>query len=729
MFSGELIGLDQRILRLKEAQASSRVDQQRDASSSQPKDEDESLSKEEAKLLEDAILAHDLDFDQLAQTTLEDLKEMGFVKIGPRMRALARITATVAKLKPASLASRGSFNGSMNSPYADLPLLPAGQPTPVPCYMSNERATIRQVTVPVYQTLLVKKLVEDPITGQVNLVGTIVQRPLYYDLANVELEYGKKASPYFNYRFNEGSDSDATSLILRKSVRNSQLQRVNKEGAPPKPAYSSIAISEDTDIPEFNFENGFQCCGAASVDGRNEAEIPDCDPQEIPHRVRDDRCAPPKDDASELSEAPFLTVSNTFQGNIPMVRHSVYEAHPFRIVAVELFLELSSTYGTLDGMPCEFRPDFVCHVGDKRNLVSVRDWDKLDRMDEMCSFDIINTSPAVEYLIEIKQGMKGSPATYYVPKMKVTWYLRSCAMQAFLESNVPILFVSLCNTLNLVYTGNYDEFLGNSLTIGITIVFIIPTLGGGKGFLSEFELNHLYVALLFLGVAFSVISVDPKEKQRNKQSTGDVYMSVNGTNANNETSEERQRIYQVFFVLSNLLMWGALVIPITNYLRYKLTELSLSQDPPREDSDLTFNGRPSKGNKRGSQIDFANLRNFYVSELSEAAPEKSHRRMSNSRDASTEALCDHLDSSSVTERLETSFSGTDWAFAHTSNKPPKRHEHPNIVRSGIPRHAARSMSSPLNSSRVLAKQAKEATVKGRTIARSISSVRLNENQT
>ena len=162
---------------------------------------------------------------------------------------------------------------------------------------------------------------------------------------------------------------------------------------------------------------------------------------------------------SGVSEAPFLVVSNTFQVNIPTVRHSVYEAHPFRIVAVELYLELSSSFGILDGDPFEFRPDFVCHVGDKRNLLSVRDWDKMGLLDEMRSFDIINTSPSVEYHIEVKQGTKDgkSAPTYYVPKMKVTWYLRSCAMQAFLESNVPILFVSLCNTLNLKFTGNYGK--------------------------------------------------------------------------------------------------------------------------------------------------------------------------------------------------------------------------------------------------------------------------------
>ena len=357
------------------------------------------LSPDENKMLEKAIIDHQVTFNQLKQLTLEDLREMGLIKIGHRKRALHAISALVASLQPMSLRSD---TGNGPSPFIDLPLLSASQPSPIP--ISTKKTAIRQITVPVYQTLLVKKLVEDPINGQINLVGTIVQRPLYFDLALVEKDGGQHARPYFNYRFNEGSDSDETCMILRKTVRSAQKQSV-------KAAPTSI-------------ENGTKTSGVSGV-----------------------------------SQAPFLVVSNTFQVNIPTVRHSVYEAHPFRIVAVELYLELSSSFGILDGDPFEFRPDFVCHVGDKRNLLSVRDWDKMGLLDEMRSFDIINTSPSVEYHIEVKQGTKDgkSAPTYYVPKMKVTWYLRSCAMQAFLESNVPILFVSLCNTLNLQFTGNYGK--------------------------------------------------------------------------------------------------------------------------------------------------------------------------------------------------------------------------------------------------------------------------------
>ena len=62
-----------------------------------------------------------------------------------------------------------------------------------------------QVVVPVYMTLLVKKLVaardED---DSINLVGTLIQRPLLYDLKKLQPVSGKEAKPYFDMRLNEG---------------------------------------------------------------------------------------------------------------------------------------------------------------------------------------------------------------------------------------------------------------------------------------------------------------------------------------------------------------------------------------------------------------------------------------------------------------------------------------------------------------------------------------------
>ena len=216
-------------------------------------------------------------------------------------------------------------------------------------------------------------------------------------------------------------------------------------------------------------------------------------------------------------------------------------------------------------------------------------------------------------------------------------------------------------------------------------------------FLDEFQLNHLYVGLLFLGVALSVLSVDPKEKRRTV-SEGDAA----------ETSEDRQLLYEIGHICSNLLMWGALIIPITNYVRYKMADLYISRDPPREASERTFNGRPSTGNKRGSQIDFPDLRNFYVNE---PAPEQMPSNRSSSHHSS------HLpangwsqEGQSLTDRLDEEFSGTSWSFAHGGNtKKSSSNEHPNIVRTGLARDTAQRMTSPLNASRVAATEVRHNT--------------------
>ena len=61
----------------------------------------------------------------------------------------------------------------------------------------------QQVVVPVWATLLVKKLAED-MDGNLQLDSTFIQRPLLYDLKAFDRESGHEANPYFAMRVNEG---------------------------------------------------------------------------------------------------------------------------------------------------------------------------------------------------------------------------------------------------------------------------------------------------------------------------------------------------------------------------------------------------------------------------------------------------------------------------------------------------------------------------------------------
>ena len=74
-----------------------------------------------------------------------------------------------------------------------------------------DKSKITQVVVPVFATILVKKLVEDT-DGIVSLVATFIQRPLLYDLKSMDRESGNEAKVYFDMRVNEGEHFDCFTM-------------------------------------------------------------------------------------------------------------------------------------------------------------------------------------------------------------------------------------------------------------------------------------------------------------------------------------------------------------------------------------------------------------------------------------------------------------------------------------------------------------------------------------
>merc|ERR1712185_611495 len=111
----------------------------------------------------------------------------------------------------------------------------------------------------------------------------------------------------------------------------------------------------------------------------------------------------------------------------------------------------------------------------------------------------------------------------YVTRVRLTFYLYKDWLQPFLTSLVPIIFICLGQTLNGAYSlkaafrfsgYNYvtaeeddsevisrmSEFLSDELTLGLTLVFMIPQLSSNESLTNELDVNHFFVAILFLGL-------------------------------------------------------------------------------------------------------------------------------------------------------------------------------------------------------------------------------------
>ena len=98
----------------------------------------------------------------------------------------------------------------------------------------------KQVVVPVFMTILVKKLAADRgEDDSVSLVGTLIQRPLLYDLMALRRGAGTESRPYFTMRVNEG-ETDSSDCFEQGS---NTVRRWPTSKAPSSVGFHSLRLS------------------------------------------------------------------------------------------------------------------------------------------------------------------------------------------------------------------------------------------------------------------------------------------------------------------------------------------------------------------------------------------------------------------------------------------------------------------------------------------------------
>jgi hypothetical protein len=364
-----------------------------------------------------------------------------------------------------------------------------------------------EVVVPVFATLLMKKITEDT-DGNLSMIGTFIQRPLLYDLKAFDRESGFQPQPYFEMRVNEGESKDC--FELRKTARD-----------------LSAGPKMDRD------KNG-------------------------------------KDETGY-----FATAASTFVATMPLKLDSVYNEPPFNIMSATVMVELTSFIGTNAlNEKFELRPSFVSHASDLRNLCSVRDWKDDYKMDEMKRWELVTPMPTIEYEYDGGKGKK----SLYVPKVRLTYYLFEEAIQPIIETVMPIIFAFVANTYNILNSFKEEErefkdYLANNVGIGLTIVFIVPTLSKSDAFDAEWKWNYVYVVWIFAALVLSL----PAYLVKWQEPLFDIGSYGNVTAAH----------------LVILFQWLSLSIPLYNgCVWYWIMRKIKSNWIHKRDLSMTFLGRP-----------------------------------------------------------------------------------------------------------------------------------------
>ena len=395
------------------------------------------------------------------------------------------------------------------------------------------------VNVPVYSTLLVKRIVEGG-GDAIRLECTMIQRTLFADplLVREAAETAAEAGPAagrmgFAMRVNDSIDKDVL-MHVRKTVRG----------------------------------------GVTSAGG-----------------------------------ATFCAV--TASAVLPLVCIPILDCQPFGIRALELTVEYSSFVAEVPGgANYTFRPDLLCHVGDLRNLVCVKNWDakRRESVDQMKSWDLINTSPTMEVFFEAKRDRRtGACESVYCPRLRLTWFVKKDWIEAFVSMFLPILFVAIASALNPIYClpkldshladfvdddwakGNPEDerimastFFANQLTLALTLIFILPHLRSSGSLTNVTTSNDVFVFCLYLGLFLGVFG----------GLHHDHYAAIR---------------------LGNLLLVGSLGVPIRHLLKYKSVVRRIKRASRHGASPATFNGRPGKSKTSAAAgVDIGDLAHFYT---------------------------------------------------------------------------------------------------------------------
>ena len=135
-------------------------------------------------------------------------------------------------------------------------------------------------------------------------------------------------------------------------------------------------------------------------------------------------------------------------------------------------------------------------------------------------YELINPNPTVEIILDSKwkkgkDGKEPSWDTVYAPKIKLTWFLERDYIQQFLCIFMPVLFIAVGSVVNsLTISGfkntdysRYADYLANALGLGLTLVFMVPSISKSESTKNEFGKNQFTVTALFLGVILGSIGI------------------------------------------------------------------------------------------------------------------------------------------------------------------------------------------------------------------------------
>jgi len=324
-------------------------------------------------------------------------------------------------------------------------------------YNSNNQEPdrkIKDMSVPVFNTLMVKDILEDD--GHLYLRSTMIQN--VFGLSGSQKD---KETP-FAYRFNDrATKKDDPEIDLRRVEQHSLDIQVNGDIIPaPLTSFTfntMIPLSKTLIIDHFPF-----------TVHRATATV--------------ELCTRTDDDGLNIRLRPNLMLH-------PERRNNISLQQPMVPLAEDEHLRKTQT---------------------QKQYHAKLDEDLMNKLDRMGTYDLLTPYPEIKYLAQ--------PGKNYCPQFKVSFLLLEEGMSKFISVQLPMIFIAVVKTmsfrvawLELEMEGGdafslADKFLGTSAALGLTVVFLLNKLTRKHNVQAKYlTMNEIYVISIFTAMAMSSV--------------------------------------------------------------------------------------------------------------------------------------------------------------------------------------------------------------------------------
>ena len=437
------------------------------------------------------------------------------------------------------------------------------------------------VIVPVLQSLHVKRFEQDE-RGNIVLVGTLIQRVLCIDPraplpsrgADVDVsltddfEDETDDQPCFRIRLSrQRLDGTASYCNVRKRfTADLRLPSEGDDDDDDDDDYDDCDDDDDDDNEDEDVDEDEKMHKPEEPDGAVDVANEDLESRENGSEAKTEPAAGGSEEAAgggepsrrivrEFAEMPAhrrhckVEVCNV---RFVCTRTPVFERFPFSIVCVEAMIELESFSRRI---PCEqhdsgaragvvhFRPSLIMDVTDDdtpSRLVTMDE--EIDRIDNMQDYDIVLPIPCYRLIEEFKTVQRPkagrgrrrhkarlSKPLVYVPKLQVRFFMEPGVSRAWIQLILPLGLALASSISNIVMVPIADkaDFIGNNITIGLTLIFLLPHMAESISIRNKVTNNQWLVIGFLVGLIITNLSAMEQLAYGDEESRRIIGFTVN----------------------------------------------------------------------------------------------------------------------------------------------------------------------------------------------------------